>query len=213
MKIISKTIIRIAIIGLLVFIQTGNALANTPAQQLTDLLNNMKTMQGQFTQTVRNSKGVVIQQTKGSVAIAKPGKFRWHVRKPSAQIIVADGKKIWIYDVELEQVTVQSLGGKAGQRPALLLSGNPEKVFSQFIITRVKNKGGQAFKLQAKSPDAMFESSELFFKNNKLNKMIFEDSLGHRSTVLFTNLKINSKISPKLFRFKPPAGVDVIRQA
>src|SRR5437660_1200886 len=88
-----------------------------PSDDLIQLLNNIHTMQATFKQTVLDTKGKILSRSEGKMSLQRPGQFRWDVLRPNRQLIVTNGQKIWIYDVDLEQVTVRYLTHEAGEAP------------------------------------------------------------------------------------------------
>lgn len=196
------------IIFLFIFIAT-NAIA-TPADDLSKHLDSFQTMTANFLQTVNSGAG--IQQSSGSVAIQRPGKFRWSVNKPSQQLIIANDNTVWIYDADLEQATKQRLTESQQKSPAMLLSGKTTDILQRFNVTTVKPSSGNGvgYKLTPKSSDDLFQYVELYFTNDKLTGMRLMDNLGTLSTFQFTNVKINQRLPSNLFIFIAPPHVDVI---
>lgn len=182
--------------------------ADSAAQALVQILDNLQTVQAQFTQTVLDGQGRSLQQTSGAMTMQRPGKFRWETSKPSQQLLIADGKQIWFYDVDLQQVTVQKQQVASKNSPAMLLSGSPERLAQEFLITQQ----GSTFKLMPKSKEGLFRSVQLVFSDQTLVSMQLIDNLGQVTKVQFSQVQNNPAISPSLFVFKVPAGVDVVRQ-
>lgn len=174
--------------------------ATTPQEQLAQLLSNFNSMQANFVQTTDN------QKTIGQMALQRPGKFRWQVQKPSQQLIIADGTMLWIYDADLQQATKQKLNYQKSDNPAMLLSGSIADLQKNFIIT----KQGAWFSLKPRANHGMFQNIQLQFINGKLESMHILDNLGQHSVIKFSKVRINPKINPNLFKFKPGQGVDVV---
>ncbi|MCW0218548.1 MAG: outer-membrane lipoprotein carrier protein LolA, partial [Prosthecobacter sp.] len=122
----------------------------------------------------------------------------------------ADSKKLWVYDVELEQVTVKKQEKGLGGTPGLFLSGYDNTVSRDFTVTEVT--AGTVFDLRAKSPKENYQRVILSFKDSALGKIEFFDQLGQHTTVTLTQVKTNPELAPGLFQFKPPKGVDVVDQ-
>ncbi len=179
--------------------------AATPVQQLTKLLSDFQAMQANFTQVV-NSK----QTNKGTMAIQRPGKFRWQIESPNKQVIIADGKNIWIYDVDLEQAVKQKMNAQYGVNPAMLLSGSVTELQKYFSVTKLKKTPGLWFELKPKQQNSMFQSVQMQFVDGQLKSMLVSDNLGNKSVITFSNAIINAKSNPNLFKFTAPKGVDVI---
>ena len=76
--------------------------------QLTAFTQGLKGLDGRFEQRVFDPNGRPTETTRGTVKLSAPRQFRWEVTSPAAQLIVADGDHIWIWDPDLEQVTVRN---------------------------------------------------------------------------------------------------------
>ena len=140
----------------------------------------------------------------------RPGKFRWDYLEPYKQLIVSDGSKIWIYDTELEQVTVKPIESGLSDTPALLLSGD-KPLDQAFVITDLGENGGLEWvELMPKVSDTSFERVRLGFGKDDLQGMELVDNFGQTTRLDFTNLKRNPAVEQSLFAFTPPPGVDVI---
>ncbi len=169
-----------------------------------------KTAEADFTQTVADKTGRITQQASGKMAFARPGKFRWDYTAPYEQVIVGDGVKLWLYDVDLEQVTVKALGDVIAGTPAALLAGDNsiEKYFS------LKNAGvaGGLEWLEATptTRDTTFERIRMGFKGDILAQMELFDFFGQRTTLKLSHFVRNPSIPPSRFTFTPPKGADVI---
>ena len=186
---------------------TFSACAATSSQQLQARLNNLITMQAKFQQIVRDEKGNIIDKSSGKMAVSRPGKFSWETIKPLYQLIVADGVKLWIYDRDLEQVTVRPQKQSLANTPALFLSGDAKQLEKNYRVSYQHKH----FILNPKDPDNHFQTIELWFKRSQLTAMRFEDQLGHHVDLTFSRVKVNTKLSKQLFHFIPPKGVDVVQ--
>jgi outer membrane lipoprotein carrier protein len=181
--------------------------------QLTALLSQMHTLQAHFNQAVLDDEGRVLDRSSGEMALQRPGKFRWQTLKPNKQLLVADGQRVWFYDVDLEQVTVQTQNLQQNNSPAFLLSGSTDSLTKDFAISSEEKGDGIWFTLTPKKESNLFKTVQLYFVQNELRGMRLIDNLGQESTLKFTQIKNNAALSANLFQFKPPRGVDVINQA
>lgn len=180
-------------------------------QDLSSLLNGIKSMRARFQQTIYDNNGNAVQQSSGSMALARPGKFRWEVTKPMPQTIIANAEKLWIYDPDLQQVTIRSLKSEASEAPALLLSHQNSDLEKNYQIKTLAPDGSlRWFLLKPKGNDNMFISVKMGFAGAQLKEMVLEDHIGHATKVKFINIKINEPIPSSLFVLKTPAGTDVI---
>lgn len=167
--------------------------------------------QANFTQEVRDKSGKRIQSASGTMQFVRPGKFRWVYQKPFEQLIVGDGEKFWLHDVELNQVTVKKIDAALGSSPAALLSGNNE-IERGFELKDNGTKGGLEW-LQAtpRAQDTSFEKILMGFNaQSELMVMELQDAFGHTTVLRFSKLQRNPQLSPQLFKFVPPKGADVL---
>lgn len=163
-----------------------------------------------FSQIVLDRSGQARQQASGTMVFSRPGKFRWTYEKPYEQLIVGDGAKLWVYDKELEQVTVKQLGEALGSSPAALLAGNNE-IEKFFSLGDAGSRDGLDW-LEAvpKSKDTTFEFIRMGFAGNTLKVMELKDNFGSRTVIRFDKLERNPKLGADQFKFTPPKGADVI---
>lgn len=199
-----------------VFVTCGilsfSAVAATGIDRLNAFFTDIKSMRADFVQTVRSEGFSVIDRSEGVLQMLRPGRFRWDYQQPYVQKIIADGKKLWIYDVELEQIIVKPLNDALGSTPAALLSGTGS-LTDRFEITELAsthNDGLLWVKLLPKEDNASFEQLSLAFDELGLRKMELIDAFGQITVLSFFNLQTNNKIAASVFDFTPPPGVDVL---
>ena len=178
--------------------------------RLHGFLENTKTLRASFAQIVVARNGKRPQQASGVMLISRPGKFRWQIEKPYAQLLVGDGEKIWIHDPDLRQVTVKKMSAALGSTPAALLVGS-NALEKDFSLRELGERDGMEW-LEAtpKSPDSGFEKLHLGFAGNDLKAMELFDNFGQTTSLAFTNIERNPSLAASNFRFTPPAGADVI---
>lgn len=181
------------------------------AQDLTQLLQPMHSLQANFTQSILDNQGRVIQKSIGKIALQRPGYFRWEVSSPIKQIIIANATRLWIYDPDLEQVVIKPAQQAVGGTPVFLLSNVAETLEKEFAVKALPNKvDWRWFSLVPKNKDKMFEAIQLGFYKQQIKEMRMQDSIGHSTVIEFKQVKTNLALSAALFNFKPPANVDVI---
>jgi len=167
--------------------------------------------QADFTQVVQDKNGKRVQGASGAMQFQRPGKFRWAYQKPYEQLIVGDGEKFWLHDVELNQVTVKKLDAALGSSPAALLSGNNE-IERNFVLKDIEDRDGLEW-LQAtpRAKDTSFEKILMAF-NAKSDLVVMElrDTFGHNTVLRFSSLQRNPNLATSLFSFTPPQGADVL---
>ncbi|MCW9031745.1 MAG: outer membrane lipoprotein chaperone LolA [Gammaproteobacteria bacterium] len=185
---------------------------NSYASELTDYLNNLHTFQAQFSQKVFSGNNEEKQKSKGLIAVQSPDNFYLEYNEPYKLLYVADGKKLWSYDEDLEQVVVKAQGGLLIDTPAMLL-GNPKDLTKSYRIERTGITDGWLwFELTPKKENSNFETVSLAFENDKLIAMEMRDNFGQTTRLEFNNVVKNPILPAKQFVFTPPKGVDVIGQ-
>lgn len=170
----------------------------------------VKSISGNFSQTVQSSKQS--RKTTGSFSISRPNKFKWTYNKPYEQIIVGDGSNIWLYDVDLAQITKRSQQKTLGDSPAAILS-NASALEQSYTVSNDGENGGISYvKALPKKKEGGYEYIRLGFKGNALTNMTLKDTFGNTTTLNFSNLKTNTAISGSIFKFTPPKGVDILTE-
>ncbi|MDQ2994358.1 MAG: outer membrane lipoprotein chaperone LolA [Pseudomonadota bacterium] len=182
-----------------------------PVDNLQKNLASFKSMRANFQQALYTEAKKPARKSAGKMAILRPGKFRWETKSPNDQVLIANGKTLWIYDVDLEQATKQPIDVTDSNSPALFLSGEIGEIPKRFTVTEDNTREGDVFKLRAKDREDMFQTLEITFNKSKLAKMTVETRLGQRSEFKFNNVELNPAMTTKLFEFRPPRGVDVIK--
>jgi outer membrane lipoprotein carrier protein len=168
-------------------------------------------LEANFKQALRDSRGQVAEQSSGTLKVSRPDRFRWDYEAPHAQVIVSDGMRLWLYDPDLEQVTVRALDQSLAGTPAMLLSGGGN-LRDTFTVERVEQGGEGTFwvLLVPKRGDTDFRRVRLGFRGDALRFMELEDKLNQTTVLEFVGLKRNPPVDASQFDFKPPAGADVI---
>lgn len=169
----------------------------------------IRTMHATFNQSIE-FKTRASSTSSGKMALARPGRFRWETLKPMTQLVVADGTRLWIYDEDLEQVTVRKQSGALQSAAGLFLSDNDDHLLQSFDVSVAKKGKMTHFDLHSKSTRADFKHVIFLFEDNMLRGMELFDALGQHTIVRFQNIKINAAVPAQMFKFTPPHGVDVI---
>ncbi|STZ14938.1 Outer-membrane lipoprotein carrier protein precursor [Moraxella caviae] len=189
--------------------QAAPASTQVATKNLNKLLSNTKSMSANFSQTTK--AGGKTTKFSGSMAVARPNQFRWESKSPAEQLIVANGNTLWIYDKDLAQATKQSVSNQVGDTPALLLSGDPKQIERNFNISQ-PDAGKNYYVLTPKSSNAAFKNLSISFNGGKPVMMVLNDNIGQTTSIRFSGIEMNKKISASKFSFTPPAGTDVIEQ-
>lgn len=172
--------------------------------------NELDRFQAEFTQTVQSQDGQVQDQTQGKVWIQSPDKLRWVYTGDFPEIIVADGKNIWVYDESLEQVTVKPQSEHASDSPLMILA-DVSRLDEQFQVTELGDfEDMWLLELRSLQSESEFERILLGMIQGGIRMMAMEDAFGQRTEIQFENVQINQPADPGLFRFTPPEGTDVV---
>ncbi len=202
------------IIGLILSLFVSPAKADGIAS-LKDFFKNTQTLWARFNQVVTDTNGHKLQEVKGSMQLQRPGKFRWDYDKPFVQQIIGDGTKVWLYDPELNQVTVRALDKAMGSSPAALLAGGNE-IEKNFNLKSLSNTANLEWvSASPKDKDSGFESVALGFLTSGANKGMLQelellDSFGNKTKIKLSQWERNGKIDVQQFKFVPPIGADVV---
>jgi outer membrane lipoprotein carrier protein len=199
------------VICLLLGISQLHAESSDAAGQLKAFTSSTKKLKANFTQSLlKNTMATDIQPKTGVFYLSRPGLFRWNYQKPYLQEVVSNGKKVWFYDVDLEQITVKTITNALSMGPALLLSGE-SSITDRFTLEQLPTKEGVAWlKLLPKEKIGGFKSIRVGLKDNLLIEMLMEDDFDQVTHITFSNIVVNPQFKPDLFDFKIPSGVDVI---
>jgi len=177
---------------------------------LQEFFENTNSMRAKFHQVVNDNKGRKVQEVDGTMQLQRPNKFRWDYNKPYEQQIISDGKQVFLYDTELQQVTIRDLSKALGSSPAAMLAGG-EAVEKSFILKNAIRKDGLTWVLALpKDKDSGFERVLLGFKTEKLRKMEMVDSFNHTTLITFDEVERNPTLQDATFLFTTPKGVDVV---
>ncbi|KAA3626320.1 MAG: outer membrane lipoprotein carrier protein LolA [Proteobacteria bacterium] len=202
----------ILMVGVLLTWTVPAAAADDAVASLRVLVEQTRSLKAAFEQSVEDSQSKRILRSSGRLELLRPGRFRWDYQKPYPQQIVADGERIWIYDTELEQVTVKPLSTALGSAPSLLLSGGIELDASFTYQPMGTRDGAEWVELIPKEPDSNFEKVRIGFVKRKLSTMELVDSFGQLTRFRFTEVEVDPPVAAARFQFVPPAGVDVVGQ-
>lgn len=163
-----------------------------------------------FDQKVRDRNGKVLQDSKGTLAFARPGRFRWAYEKPYAQLIVGDGTRVWVYDQDLKQVTVRRIGEALTSTPAALLAGNNEALRAFTLSDGGVRDGLEWLHAVPKDKEGGFEMVRIGLGVAGPEAMELADTFGNLTVLRLRNFERNPNLDSGLFRFTPPPGADVI---
>lgn len=178
-------------------------------------LDGLQSLRADFAQTLTDSHGKQVDRSAGTLVVLRPGKLRWEVhpqggRDSGGELMVADGKNVWFYDRDLEQVTVKPFDAALSGTPAMLLSGAVD-VGRNFVLSDGgAHEGLNWVNVTPKSAESDFRRARLGFAGQDLKRMVLEDKLGQTATVIFDHAVRNGPVAPDEVSFTPPPGIDVI---
>jgi outer membrane lipoprotein carrier protein len=203
--------VRSFLAGLLLAVSLSAAGADSQTP-LDKYLAGMRTLRSEFTQTVTDGRGERVQEANGKLLIVRPGRFRWELTpagNPNAQLMIADGKNLWFYDPDLEQVSVKPATVLTAT-PASLLSGAGD-IRALFTVSAAGRRDGFDWvKVVPKQGDADFREAQLGFGMSELRRMVLKDKLGQTVRLDFHASERNAPVTEAEVNFAPPAGADVI---
>jgi outer membrane lipoprotein carrier protein len=198
------------LLSLLLALFVGQLAAAEGQQRLEGFLDGLSSMEADFIQTLHDARGELMEQSHGQLWLSRPGRFRLHYVNPYDQLYVADGQRVWMYDRDLEQVTVRPQSEALGGAPALLMTTD-EAVEKNFTIEELgKHEGLYWLELKPRERDSNFDFVRLAIEGDTLRAMEMVDGFGQTTRLLFERVERNPGLREEAFRFEPPPGVDVI---
>ena len=185
---------------------------STASKSLADTLREYRAFEADFIQIVVDAQGRRVQEVQGNLKAKRPGLFYWYAEPPMEQYIVARGRYVEVYDPDLEQVTIQAMDQQMSSTPALLLSGEVDDLEESYRVSVQHHSGGVVdYTLEPRSPDSLFVTLRLRFRDQQLQEMRLQDSFEQISILSFRNVSINGTIDDSAFELAYPDGTDVIR--
>jgi outer membrane lipoprotein carrier protein len=179
-------------------------------ENLRRFFSNVESYTAKFSQVVLDESFNTLQESSGTLWIQRPDKFRWDYDIPFEQHIVGDGEKVWVHDVELEQVTVRKLGGGLGATPALLLAGRG-KLDDDFLVNDLGLQGKLEWtQLIPKNKDGGYEDIRVGFENGRIRILEMIDGFGQTTRIALRDANENVQINARTFVFEPPPGTDIV---
>lgn len=184
----------------------GPAMAGSTPAYVEQFFTGLKTLTADFDQQVVDGNAHTVQSSRGQLWIMRPGRFRWNYLEPYRQQLVADGTRVWSYDEDLEQVTVQKADEVLTATPAMLLSGNRplEEAFT------IEELGDNRVELRPRTDDSNITLLTLAFAGGLLARIEAHDTFGNTTTFSFSNVVRNPPVGQEVFHFIPPPGADVV---
>ncbi|MHB8920301.1 MAG: outer membrane lipoprotein chaperone LolA [Halothiobacillus sp.] len=187
----------------------GADTVKSDVRPLTEFVGNLKTFSANFVQKQVNGRGQTQPGSTGNFVLSRPGQFYWAYEKPYVQKLIASAGTLWVYDPDLAQVTKSPLAENRGAPIGIFLGNQPlEKVFTLSSIG--SNDGLSWYSLSDRAQQSDFSQVQIGMDAKGIKAMVFTDKLGNRTTVQFSEREVNQRVDDALFKFTPPAGVDVV---
>ncbi|MFT7267042.1 MAG: outer membrane lipoprotein carrier protein [Porticoccus sp.] len=190
--------------------QLKNHIAPTCTASLQDVLSSIRTIDTDFKQITYTEKGDIIQEVEGHLIAERPGNLRWITKAPMEQHIISDNENLWIYDPDLQQVSIGEFSHELSKNPAILFVGNIDSIELSYNVS-CKHSRTHDFLLIPAIADSLYRKLEMSFISQTPASMVLSDSLGHRTEIYFIDPQVNQVVAQKSFQFSPPDGVDIIR--
>ena len=181
--------------------------------RLENFLAEVTTLRAHFEQRLFDEYGELLETAEGEVAISKPGKFRWEYRQPYKQLIVTDGETLWVYDADLEQVSVNLLGNDLAGSPAELLAGEVDLERHYEIVELATEEHLAWVSLTPRGEVSQYATIEVGFDHDGIRGMKLRDNLNQLTSIRFDDVVLNIEIEQERFSFVPGPGVDVVTGA
>lgn len=208
-----KAGVKTALLGVaLLVVTTSPAIAQSGTDSLKRFFSDIKTYMARFDQVVLDETLNIVEESGGEMWISRPGKFRWNYAPPVQQQIVSNGAKVWLYDIDLEQVTIRNLTEAVGRTPAILLAGKDD-ISNNHEIRDLGTQGTLSWVgLKPTYPEAHFADIRIGFENSAIRVMEMVDGLGQTTRITLSGAVENPAVAGGTFDFEAPAGVDVINE-
>ncbi len=217
MDAVARPFRRAAALALVAAALLPQAAGAAAAQRLAAFLEDTRALRARFVQEIVAEDGTPTERASGTLAVLRPGRFRWDYREPYRQLIVADGERLWIYDEDLAQVTVRPQARALGRTPLQILGAPASRALEGFAVRELGLRGGlewvELLPQGGGDGPADFERIRVGFAGPRLARMELVDASGQTVRLRFEAVERNPALAASLFRFSPPPGVDVVREA
>jgi outer membrane lipoprotein carrier protein len=190
----------------------GTSASADPVEHLVRALANVPDFSANFSQITYDSNGRILQAASGQLWVSKPHKFRWHAEPPMEQVLITDGELMWLYDPDLEQVTIQKMAPAMSSLPVLILTGNVTSLSQDFVIDLYQDESGDHFSFQPKADADSFRAVSMLIKDSQIKRIDITDTLDQDTSIELTNVQTEEHFPIDMFQFQIPDGTDVIRE-
>ena len=198
------------LLAAVMFVCSTAVMAADAREKLETFLDQTNSMKAAFTQNLEDHLGVQLQSSSGTFVLKRPGRFLWDYQTPYAQKIISNGDKVWVYDSELEQVSVKKYDQVLTGAPVILLDQR-KKLDVDFVVTEHGFHSNQHWLLlQPRTSESDFKEIKIGMLDNKLKTMQLVDNFDQTTTLVFSQLQINPQLDNDMFDFIPPSGTDIV---
>ena len=209
-----ENLLRCGLLGFVCLSITANAEntenTETAAQRLHLLLKPINSLSADFTQQIIGQDNNQLQRLTGNLSLKKPNQLRWNVVSPMPQLVMSDGKLVWLYDPDLEQVVIQSFSDDFMSNPISILLGDLDQLNRDFTVSLISN---DRFSLKPKQKNSLFVTIQLRFIDSVLNRIDYQDNFGQNTQLTLSQVKLNPQFAKTAFVFDIPQAVDIINHA
>ncbi len=190
-----------------------DASSGSVAAALIAQLQPISALKGEFHQVQTDARGEELSHSRGHFVMQRPGLLRWETTAPFPQLLMTDGQQVWLYDPDLEQVTISPVSDQINQTPAVIFSGDLQQIDNQFAVSRIATPDNDSttYSLRPRQKDAVYQQLEVRFENNVLASMRILDGFGQTTQFTLSHVVVTPEMSVNSFRFVPPPGTDVLR--
>ena len=201
---------RLAALFLCVSLVPVQLAAGDQQTRLDTFLSGLETLQADFTQRLLNQYGEELETSTGVLYLKRPGMFHWSYSDPYLQQLISDAETLWIYDEDLEQLTIRGVSGLLEDSPAAILGGDMD-INAHYVVEQNEDENGEPWlELTPRDTESQYHGIRLTFAGDNLQQMILFDSLGRTTQIVLDNLVRNPELDEALFQFNIPEGIDVI---
>ncbi len=196
---------------LVAILPSASVSADEAKDKLDRFVLDLASMRAGFVQTVIDANGTIVDESEGTMSMLRPGRFRWDYTLPYEQHIITNGKRLWIYEPDLDQVTIKPYEAGVGETPALLLSGD-SSVFERFAVSELEitDSDYEWLLLKPLDQESGYESIQMGFDENGFKVVRFSDDFGHHTQLEFINIEANVTLAEDEFEFQEPEGIEII---
>ena len=206
-----KNLLRCGLLVLVCLSINANAEnTETAAQRLHLLLKPINSLSADFTQQIMGQDNNQLQRLTGNLSLKKPNQLRWNVLAPMPQLVISDGKLVWLYDPDLEQVVIQSFSDDFMANPISILLGDLDQLNRDFTVSLISD---DRFSLKPKQKNSLFVAIQLSFIDSVLSRIDYQDNFGQKTQLTLSQVKLNPQFPKTAFVFNIPQAVDIINHA